>query len=277
MDLIEVLQKQMNFCKKEKNYKCGIYAKNDEHRKIVMDVISNIVLRPNKDVELSMGVNYGEVRYKNGSLLKIIRANDNARGYKFNGVIVDNEISLETINCIIIPTLIPVYLKNENCFDRNDSSSDRTFYVDISMKDVYKSRGISNTLCQYQRIFENNNYINFKKEYKSMFYDSPVIEKELNGDKVMLYEAYGIPKDFIKYSTEFVNKTKQTYLNIFGKREMPDLGFKNELNIRLLVDTNIYDGYEVHIEDGLVIVVLHEIKNEAPVLKDYGVVKGCVE
>ena len=116
----------------------------------------------------------------------------------------------------------------------------------------------------------------FEKEYECMFYendyDRPVVEKELNGDKVMLYKAWGIPKDLITYSTEFVNKTKQTYLNVSGRHEMHELGFKNDLNIHLLIDTNIYDGYEVHVEDGLVTVVLHEIKNEAPVLKDYGVV-----
>ena len=115
----------------------------------------------------------------------------------------------------------------------------------------------------------------FDNEYKCMFYendyDRAVVEKEVNGDKVMLYEAWGIPKSLITYSTEFVNRTKQTYLNVTGKYEDPELGFENDINIHLLIDTNIYDGYKVHVEDGLVTVVLHEIKNEAPVLKDYGV------
>lgn len=102
-------------------------------------------------------------------------------------------------------------------------------------------------------------------------YDRPVVEKELNGSKVLLYEAWGIPKDMITYSTEFVNKTKQTYLNIVGKHENEKIGFENDINVHLEIDTNIYDGYEVHIEDGLVSVFLHEIKNEAPALKDYGV------
>lgn len=113
-----------------------------------------------------------------------------------------------------------------------------------------------------------------EKEYKCMFYendyDRPVVEKELNGDKVLLYEAWGIPRDLVTYDTEFINKTKQTYLNIVGKFENKLIGFENDINVHLRIDTDIYDGYEVHVEDGLVTVVLHEILNEAPVLKDYG-------
>jgi len=113
----------------------------------------------------------------------------------------------------------------------------------------------------------------FEKEYKCIFYennyDRPIFVKELNGEKVMFYEACGIPKYLITYSTEFVNRTMQTYLNVIGKYEIPDFGFKNDINIHLPIDSNIYDGYEVYVEDGLIKVVLHEIKNEAPVLKDY--------
>ena len=103
-------------------------------------------------------------------------------------------------------------------------------------------------------------------------YDRPVVEKEVNNDKVLLYEAWGIPKDMVTYETEFVNKTKQTYLNINGEFKNEIVGFENNINVHLRIDTDIYDGYEVHVEDGLVTVTLHEIKNEAPVLKDYGVV-----
>ena len=49
---------------------------------------------------------------------------------------------------------------------------------------------------------------------------------------------------------------------------MSELGFENDINIHLLVDTDVYGGYEVNINDGMVMIVLHEIKNEAPVLED---------
>lgn len=110
----------------------------------------------------------------------------------------------------------------------------------------------------------------FEKEHECMFndYDIPVVTKEINNSKVVLYEACGIPKENITYKTEFVNKTKQTYLNVIGKHEMLDLGFENNINIHLFIDTSIYDGYEVNIADGMVMIVLHEIMNEVPVLKD---------
>jgi hypothetical protein len=101
-------------------------------------------------------------------------------------------------------------------------------------------------------------------------FDHPVVTKELNGNKIMLYEAWGIPSGLISYKTEFINKTKQMYLIVKGKYEVPDLDFENNLNIRIHIDTEIYDGYEVTVSDGLVKVTLHEIKNEAPELRDVG-------
>ena len=109
-------------------------------------------------------------------------------------------------------------------------------------------------------------------------YDHPVTTKELNNQQVMLYEAWGIPKENIKYETEFVNKTKQTYLNVTGHAELKDLGFENQINIHMLINTNIYEGYEVDVNDGMVMIVLHEIKNKAPALKDFGkekFIKSC--
>lgn len=102
-------------------------------------------------------------------------------------------------------------------------------------------------------------------------FDRPVVEKELNGNKFLLYEAWGIPKEVIRYDTDFINKTKQTYLNIVGKFENQSIGFENDINVHLLIDTEIYDGYEVQIKDGMIIVVLHEIKNVAPILNDCSV------
>lgn len=109
-------------------------------------------------------------------------------------------------------------------------------------------------------------------------YDHPIITKELDDKMIMLYEAWGIPKENICYDTEFINKTKQTYLNVNGCAELMDLGFENDINIHILIDTDIYDGYEVNVNDGMVMVVLHEIKNESPNLKDFGrekFIKSC--
>lgn len=298
IDLIEALHRQINFCQEKGNYKCGVYVRTQERRKIVMEVISNLIPRPNRDIELRLGSCCAEARFRNGNILKIINVNDGARANRLNGLIIDNDIEKNIINCIIMPTLVSCLSEETKMRDPNDNPMDRVYYVDISYDDIVKSEKYkqpilyvsssndnSNGWYKYQKdvldvmsysIQVKDNKDRFEKEYECMFYendyDRPVVEKELNGDKVMLYEAWGIPKEVITYSTEFINKTKQTYLNIVGKHENETIGFENSINVHLRIDTDIYDGYEVHIEDGLITVVFHEIKNEAPVLKDYGAV-----
>ena len=84
--------------------------------------------------------------------------------------------------------------------------------------------------------------------------------------KIYIYNALGIPKKNISYKTEFINRTKQTYLNIKG--EYKDIGFENKINVHLFINTDIYNKYEVRFQDGLVFVVLHEIINKKPILTD---------
>lgn len=84
--------------------------------------------------------------------------------------------------------------------------------------------------------------------------------------KIYIYNALGIPKKNIDYKTEFINRTKQTYLNIKG--EYKDIGFENKINVHLFINTDIYNKYEVRFQDGLVFVILHEIINKKPILTD---------
>lgn len=91
---------------------------------------------------------------------------------------------------------------------------------------------------------------------------------QVGTDKIYIYNVTGIPKENIKYETEFVNRTKETYLNINGDYKNEAIGFENEINVHLLIDTDVYDKYEVEFHYGLAFVVLHEIINEKPVLED---------
>lgn len=295
IDLIEALKKQIEFCNTNENYKCGVWVTSKAKSDIVINVISNLIWNQNK-TEIRNNQCEASVRFLNGNIIKIVQASSTARGNRFNGMIIDSIVSREVVNTIILPCLKSLFV--ENRYDDNDDPTNRMYFCDITKDDVIESakyrpilyvssaRGSGKTMRQFKKMLDavscgysirSINYDEniFEKEYKCMFYendyDRPLVEKELNGDKVMLYEAWGIPKSLITYSTEFVNRTKQTYLNVTGKYEDPELGFENDINIHLLIDTNIYDGYKVHVEDGLVTVVLHEIKNEAPVLKDYGV------
>lgn len=295
IDLIEALKKQINFCNTNENYKCGIWVTSKTKSEIVINAISNLIWNQKK-TEIRNNQYESSVRFPNGNFIKVVRANGTARRNRFNGMIIDSVMGKEVVDTVILPCLKSLFV--ENRYDNNDDPTDRMYFCDITKDDVIESakyrpilyvtsaRGNGKTMRQFKEMLDavscgysirSVNYDEniFEKEYKCMFYendyDRPVVEKELNGDKVMLYEAWGIPKSLITYSTEFVNRTKQTYLNVIGKYENSELGFENDINIHLLIDTNIYDGYKVHVEDGLVTVVLHEFKNEAPVLKDYGV------
>lgn len=297
INLIEALGKQINFCERERNYKCGVYVASQIKKDIVIKVISNLLPSLNRGAEIRDDDFESYVRFPNGNLIRIILANNRSRGHRLQGVIIDSMVGKKAVDLIIMPQLMPLFDEDNGC-KIDDNLLERLYYCNISEDDVIESakyrqilyvtsaRGNGKSWRQLKEIMDaiacgwsirytNYNENIFKKEYERMFYendyDRPIVEKELNGDKVMLYEAWGIPKDLITYSTEFINKTKQTYLNVSGKHEIPELGFENDLNIHLFIDTDIYDGYEVHVEDGLVTVVLHEIKNEVPVLKDYGV------
>lgn len=279
----------MEFCETQNRYKCGIFASSREKIDMVMEVISNIIPVPNCSIQLRKSQTQAEAIYNNGSVIRIVYANENVRGYRFNGLIVDNEINNNIVDTVILPHLIPLMREDipEYMTMIKDDPYTRVFVMDISGDDVVKSKN-SKQLIYVSSAWRGNgatmsvidelcNLNNFQKEYTCMFndYDRPVVTKELNDDKVMLYEAWGIPKENITYETEFINKTKQTYLNVVGKNEMSELGFENDINIHLLVDTDIYDGYEVNIADGMVMIILHEIPNEQPMLKDCSANKDC--
>ena len=303
MRLIEALQEQMRFCEREYNYKCGIYITTEANKDIVMKVIDNMLPAIGREVEIRNSQCESFIRYPNGNMIRIVRANSGARGQRFNGVIIDSNVHQECINTIILPCLMPLKLE-DGTYSRYDNPRLREYHCHISREDVIESEKYKQLVYvsssdwrfaptdnEVKRMLQEQKMMLFtidknrngcrkgkfmmyfdENTHEVMTYDAPVVTKEVNNDKVMLYEAWGIPKDMITYETEFVNKTKQTYLNIKGEFVNEMIGFENDINVHLRVDTDVYDGYEVHVEDGLVTVVLHEIKNEAPVLKDYGAV-----
>lgn len=281
IDLIEALQKQMNFCENKEKYKCGIYVENPQRIKIVANVISNLLPFPNRRVELRMNQYDAEAKWQNGSIIRIMNTSENVRGQRFNGVIIDNDLDNEIIDCIIMPTLKPIIINFEKYEDFKEVNK-RIFTVSISMDDINESEKYKQIypndlevekMLQEQRKMLNNIYFN-EKEYECMFisneYNTAIRTIEKDNNKILVFNALGIPRENIEYKTEFVNKSKESYLVIQGSVELKDLNYENGINIRMKIDTDIYDGYDVYIENGLVFVRLHEIVNEAPVLKDYG-------
>lgn len=262
------MQRHIEFCKEQNKYRCGIFVTSQVKREIVGSILKNIIPQY-KLQRLRIDSMMTEATFLNGNTIRVVMANDSSRGHRFNGVVVDSDTEQEVISCVILPHLMPLH-NEEGMYKRNDNPQNRFIMVNISWDDVIKSEKFFNDLGIFER------------EYKCMWigdqYDRPVITKELNNDKVMIYKAIGIPKENIKYETEFVNKTKQTYLNVSGHAKSTELGFENQVNVHMLIDTDIYDGYEVSVNDDMVMIILHEIENEAPELRDFGhekFIKGC--
>ena len=275
INLVEALQKQMNFCENKEKYKCGIYVENPERIKIVANVISNLLPVPNRNIELKMNRYDAGARWQNGSIIRIINASENVRGQRFNGVIIDNDIDNRIVSCVIMPTIRPIRVFNE---ETDKEMYERIYTVGISKDDIEKSkkyitRGLRSNRVIVDDLFFMNEKL-FEKEYEPMFisneYNAPIRTIEKDNNKILVFNALGIPRENIEYKTEFVNKSKESYLVVQGNVELKDINYENGINIRMKIDTDIYDGYDVYIENGLVFVRLHEIVNEAPILKDYG-------
>lgn len=265
----------MDFCENKEKYKCGIYVENPERIKIVANVISNLLPVPNRKIELRINRYDAEARWQNGSIIRIMNASENVRGQRFNGVIIDNDIDHKIISCVIMPAIRPIRVFD---WESDKEMYERIYTVCISADDINKSKKYKQqviyTLTAWNR---NNIYLDdlFKKEYECMWisneYNTAIRTIEKDNNKIFIFNALGIPKENIEYKTEFVNKSKESYLVIQGSVELTDFNYENGINVRMKIDTDIYDGYDVYIENGLVFVRLHEIINEAPVLKDYGV------
>lgn len=221
--------------------------------------------------------------WNNGNCIEVLPVNDSVRGHRFNGVIIENEIERDVVNSLIMPYLIVRIDSTGHKIEEFNNVKERIFTVDINNSDVTESKNRSiyiSTGWQRNMLSRGLRNLNifiddlceesFKKEYTCMFNNhTPAFRvAQVGTDKIYIYNAIGIPRENIKYETEFVNRTKETYLNIKGEYKVEGIGFENEIDVHLLIDTDVYDKYEVNLHDGLVFVFLHEIINEKPVLED---------
>ena len=131
MDLATAIQKQINFCQYNEKYRCGIFVKNSERLKIVTEVISYLLQNPNGVIELKKSKYDTLVSFRNGSLIRVIVANDGARGQRYNGAIIDSDIIQEIIDTVIFPCLIPLKLEADQ-YNTNDSPRDRVYHCSIN-------------------------------------------------------------------------------------------------------------------------------------------------
>lgn len=272
MNLVQALEKQIAFCNQFTRYKCGVFTRTKAQREIVMECISNLLL-DRKNTQLINHVRKLGCYWNNGNCIEVLPVNDSVRGHRFNGVIIENEIERDIVHSLIMPYLMLRIDSTGHKIEEFKNVKERIFTVDISESDVIESqsRGLRNSNIFIDDLCEES----FKKEYTCMFNNhTPAFRiAQVGTDKIYIYNATGIPKENIKYETEFVNRTKETYLNIKGEHKVEDIGLESEIDVHLLIDTDVYDKYEVDFHDGLVFVFLHEIINEKPVLEDASRIK----
>ena len=276
-NLVQALEKQIEFCNQYTRYKCGVFVRTKAQREIVMKCISNLLLDLSniqlRNYEWKLGC-----YWNNGNCIEVLPVNDSVRGHRFNGVIIENEIERDIVNSLIMPYLMVRIDSSGHKIEEFNNVKERIFTVDISKNDVIESKNRSIYISTgWRRGLRNSNIFiddlceeSFKKEYTCMFNNHTAAFRvaQAGTDKIYIYNAIGIPKENIKYETEFVNRTKETYLNIKGEHKVEGIGFENEIDVHLLIDTNVYDKYEVDFHDGLVFVFLHEIINKKPILED---------
>ena len=272
--------KQIKFCEENAWYKCGVFVRTEEQRDIVAKCIANLL--PSY-VQRRSSNHESRFWWDNESVITVLQVNDYIRGHRFNGAIIENEIDRDVVNSLIMPYLREMADSTGHRIEEFSSVTSRAFTVNINNSDVTESKNrsiyistgwqrnmLSRGLRSSSMFIDDLNEEIFKKEYTCMFNNHTAAFRvaQVGTDKIYIYNAIGIPRENIKYETEFVNRTKETYLNIKGEHKVEGIGFENEIDVHLLIDTDVYDKYEVDFHDGLVFVFLHEIINEKPVLED---------
>ena len=278
MELSTAILRQTAFCKIYEHYKCGIYVSNARKLKLLSHEIIKNLNTTMYCAEIKSYYNGTEIFFPvTGSYIKLVIANDGVRGRRLHGMIIDNDIDPRLTQTVILPYLVNMAQPGSHCIMKNDNPRKRTYHVEMKDEDILNLR------LQYRDLHKEVDYMSsanlFNIDYSlystgTEVYSAargityPYYQQETNGKKIMVYKAYGVPKEKIEHTTEFINKTKEMYLIIKGEHEIFE-DWSGEVNLRILIDTKIYDGYSVDIKDGLITVTLYEIKNEAPELKNY--------
>lgn len=127
IDIFDALVKQIEFCKKENNYMCGIYVNSEGNKNTVLNLIY-FLTRHDTKVKIKNNTCESFVGFDDRSFIKIIKANNYARGHRFNGMIIDSQISKEIVNTIVLPRLV-LLRTDDNIFYTDDKPMDRVFFL----------------------------------------------------------------------------------------------------------------------------------------------------
>lgn len=98
----EAIEYAVSKCRNERGYKVGI-ALNSRGKYSDVELCIRRCLRDADIFELRRSTNNMEIKFHNGSYIKVIPASDNSRGHRFHLLVPDKDISDEVLNCVLRP------------------------------------------------------------------------------------------------------------------------------------------------------------------------------
>lgn len=98
----EAIEYAVSKCRNERGYKVGI-ALNSRAKYSDVELCIRRCLRDTDVFELRRSTNNMEIKFHNGSYIKVIPASDNSRGHRFHLLVPDGDISDEVLNCVLRP------------------------------------------------------------------------------------------------------------------------------------------------------------------------------
>lgn len=95
------LRYAVDICLEKDKYKVGIATKGFEKRDIVRQQILDMITGSDCVEHIRNSKYNFEVQFKNGSVIKLILASDSSRGNMLHLLIVDREISIDVVECVL--------------------------------------------------------------------------------------------------------------------------------------------------------------------------------
>lgn len=108
--LIKVINKQIQLCLKYRYFRSMFFVSMRAKINTVFEyfkfLYENSFLFKRNIKSMRYNTNEASVCFKNGSIIRIVPATDNARGYRAHNIVVDADITnREIIYCVIKPTI----------------------------------------------------------------------------------------------------------------------------------------------------------------------------
>lgn len=108
-DLKYELEKQLLYCRVMEKFRAAVYVSSKDKigcvKNILLDIFDDSF--PVKTIRYVFNEYESFIKFPNGSILKIIFVNDSGRGNKFNGCLIDEDISNDVKQMIVYPQLYP--------------------------------------------------------------------------------------------------------------------------------------------------------------------------